>query len=526
MLALRAALAEPGLRLAVLAFLAFVVTEEAIWLGILLYAHDVGGASAVGLVAVAQLVPAMAFAPVGATLLDRLQVRWRLVLAYGLIAGSVAVLGGLLMLDAPDWAVLLAAVVATVCVALGRPAHYGSLPSLAELPSHLVAANAVTGTAEALGVLLGPLVVAITVTVGETSLLFLGLASMLAVAALASTRVRVLGALARDEDQQAEPFVRAATEGVREIRRIPGAFLLLVLVGLGFVLQGSLDVLGVVFALEVLDAGDAGASGLAGANGLGLLLGAGAAVVLVGVVRLSPVFVAGAGLGGLAMASVGFADTLLVAALLVVLSGVARSFADVSGRTLLHRNSDDQVMARVFGVQEAVLNGGLALGAALAPAWVSVMGVQGAFVATGALLAVPAFASALRLRRLDDGGMEIRRRLSVLSATSIFRPLPAPDLERLAVNSRWMPASSGQVLIIQGDVGDRFYAVDSGEFLVEVDGEEVARLGSGQFFGEIALLRGVPRTATVTCAEPGEVVVLDREVFLSAMTRAVPSGRD
>jgi hypothetical protein len=520
--ALRAALAEPRLRRALVLYLVFIVTEEAVWLGILLYAHDVGGATAVGLVAVAQLVPAMAFAPLGATALDRLGLRARLALAYGSIAVSVGVLALLLVLDAPAGAVLLAAVISTVLITLGRPAHYAALPQLSDLPSHLVAANAVTGTLEALGVLLGPLTVAVALTASGIGPLFGGLAVLLAVGIALLATVRATPGAATIEEEH-EPFRQAATEGIREIRRIPGALVLLGLVGLGFVLQGALDVLGVVFAIEVLEAGEQGASLIAAGNGLGLLLGAAAAVVLVGVARLSPVFVAGAAAGGALLAAVGFADTLLVALVLVVLSGVARSFADVAGRTLLHRNADERVMARVFGIQEAVLSAGMAVGAGLAPLAIALAGERAAFVLVGALVAVPAVLSLRLLVHLDATGVLARQRIALLRRLSIFSPLPPPELERLAVSSTRVRPADGDVLIRQGDVGDRFYAVESGEYCVDVDGVEVARLGAGDYFGEIALLRDVLRTATVTCTRDGSLLVLDRDVFLTAMTMTRPS---
>ena len=522
MTALRAALQERGLRRALVVFLVFIVIEEAIWLGILLYAHQVGGATAVGFVAVAQLVPAMIFAPVGATVLDRLPLRSRLALAYGSVALAVGVLATLLVLDAPPWAVLVSAVVATVVVTLGRPAHYGALPQLADLPSHLVAANAATGTLEALGVMLGPLTVAAVLSFTSVGPLVAVLAVLLAAGTVLVATVRPGAHVVPVVDTEHEPFARAATEGVREIRRIRGAFSLLMLVGLGFVLQGALDVLGVSFAIDVIEAGDQGASLLAAGNGLGLVLGAAAAVVLVGVARLSPVFVAGAAGGGVLLAVVGLTDTLLLALVFIVLSGVARSFADVSGRTLLHRNADERVMARVFGVQEAVLNGGLALGAALAPVAIAVVGERAAFAAAGAALVVPSLLAIPALRALDVSGVVAERRIALLRSLSLFAPLKPPEIERLAMSSGRESAEAGDVLIVQGDLGDRFYAVESGTFRVDKDGVSVATLRAGQFFGEIALLRDVPRTATVVCADPGTVVVLDREVFLAAMTPYVP----
>jgi hypothetical protein len=522
MLALRGALAEPMLRRAVLLFLAFIVTEEAVWLGILLYAYEVGGATTVGVVAVVQLVPAVVFAPVGATVLDRLTIRTRLLTSYGLIATFVVVTGVLLMLDAPPVAVLAAAVAATVVITLGRPAHYGALPQLAELPSHLTAANSISGTLEALGVLLGPLTVVAALAISDIGSLFVLLAVAMALGTL--TLVRAPRSRYEEEMGAPEPFLRSMVEGVREVRRVPGALTLLLIVGLTFVLQGALDVLGVAFAIDVLDAGETGASAIAASNGLGLLLGAAASVVLVGVARLSPAFVAGCVAGGVALAAAGFATTLLLALVFVVMSGLGRSFAEVAGRTLLHRNCDDAVMARVFGVREAVLTAGLAIGAALAPISIALVGERGAFAVVGALLAVPAMLALPLLRALDRSGVLALERIHLLRRLTLFAPLRAPEVERLAVNSREQGVTVGEVLIRQGDDGDVFYAVRSGEYAVDVDGSPVARIGAGGFFGEIALLRDVPRTATVTCTAEGSVLVLDRDVFLTAMTQSRPAA--
>jgi len=523
MTALRAALVEPMLRRAVVLFLLFIVTEEAIWLGVLLYAHQVGGAVLVGVVAVVQLLPAVAFAPLGATLLDRLTVQARLLSSYGVIGLSVGVTGVLLVLDAPPALVIGSAILATVLITLGRPAHYGALPQLSELPSHLAAANSVSGSMEALGVLLGPLAVAVALSVGDVGTLFVALAVLMLTGAL--LLVRAPRSRHEVDVDPSEPFVRSLVQGVTEIRRIPGAFTLLLLVGLTFVLQGALDVLGVVFAIDVLEAGDQGASAIAASNGLGLLLGSLASIVLIGVARLSPVFVAGCVAGGLLLAAVGLTSTLLLALVLVVASGLARAFAEVAGRTLLHRNADDAVMARVFGVREAILTAGLALGAALAPLAITWVGERGAFAVIGAVLAVPAVLCLPLLVALDRNGVLARNRIRLLRALDLFAPLAPPELERLAVSACREDAAAGEVLIRQGDPGDCFYAVESGQYGVDVDGTQVAVLGPGRYFGEIALLRDVPRTATVSCLEAGTLVVLEREVFLTALTQSRPPVR-
>lgn len=536
MTALRAALSESALRRALLAHLAFVVMEEGVWIGILLYAHGVGGSAAVGAVAVVQLIPAMLLVPLTSMAIDRLSVRAGLAVAYAAGAATTLVVAVMLLVDAPAWAVVVAAVVQSVAMTMGRPAHYAALPRLAELPSHLVAANAVTSTVESLGVLLGPLTVALVLSVSGVAPLFVVLALLVAIGAVfvGTATVRPGGGVVSgtdaggvpQPDPEPEPLLRSATLGVRELRRIPGGFSLLAMIGLIWVLQGALDVLGVDFAIDVIEAGEQGAGVLASANGLGLLIGAGLAVMLVGVARLSRVFVAGAVVGGLALAAVGMTDTLLVAAVLVVVSGLARSLVDVSGRTLLHRNVDDRAMARVFGVQEAVLLGGLAIGAALAPLAIAAFGNRAAFALAGAVLAVPALFAIRSLSALDRTGVLAAGRIKLLRALPLFAPLPANDLERLALASDRCAAEAGEQLIEQGAHGDCFYAVESGRYEVVKDGRPVALLGPGDFFGEIALLHDVPRTASVTCVEAGELVVLERDPFVSVMGRSRPPRND
>ena len=531
MSALRAALSEPALRRALLAFMAFGILEEGVWLALLLYAHDIGGATAVGAVAVAQLIPATLLAPVTATWLDRLSVRAGLVLAYGSAAATTAVLGVLLLVGAPVAVVVLAAVVQSTALTMARPAHFAALPRLADLPSRLVAANAASGTVDSLGVLIGPLVVTLALTSWDVAPLVVALSALVGAAAWSVSRIhapheRRLGAGDRRADAAPEPFVQAATQGVREVRRIPGAFALLMIVGLMWVVQGALDVLGVSFAIEVLDVGDEGAAFVAAGNGAGLVIGSLAAVALVAVARLSRVVVVGAVLGGLTLAAVGASDTLMLVVVLVAMSAVARLFVDVAGRTLLHRNADDRVLARVFGVQEAVLTGGMALGAAVAPLLVALVGERAAFGVVGAIFAVPALVALPALRALDRSGVLAAERITLLRRLDLFAPLSPPQLERLALSSGRREAETGEVLIEQGDIGDRFYAVRSGRYTVEVDGSLVAVLGPGDYFGEIALLRDVPRTASVTSVDDGDLLVLEREPFLLAMSQARPPARE
>ena len=110
------------------------------------------------------------------------------------------------------------------------------------------------------------------------------------------------------------------------------------------------------------------------------------------------------------------------------------------------------------------------------------------------------------------------------SGSPLFAPLSAPVIESLAAALRPEAYPAGADIVRQGDSGDRYFLLASGAVRVEIDGRLVQTLGPGDGFGEIALLRDVPRTATVRAIDNVEVFSLAREPFLEALT-GVPASR-
>jgi CRP-like cAMP-binding protein len=133
---------------------------------------------------------------------------------------------------------------------------------------------------------------------------------------------------------------------------------------------------------------------------------------------------------------------------------------------------------------------------------------------------LPAFALLRwrRLRSLEAGAPVSERHFSLLRADPIFAPLPLATLERLTHDLVEVEAAEGETVITAGDRGDRFYLIESGEVEVLEDGIHRRNQAVGESFGEIALIRDEPRTATVRALTPTGLLAIDRDRFLEAVT--------
>jgi CRP-like cAMP-binding protein len=108
----------------------------------------------------------------------------------------------------------------------------------------------------------------------------------------------------------------------------------------------------------------------------------------------------------------------------------------------------------------------------------------------------------------------------------MLQPLPLPAIEHLARGLEPVQVPAGQAVFGQGDPADRFYVIETGAADVLGDGHVVATLGPGDGFGEIALLRRVPRTATVRAATDLQLQALTSDRFLPVVTGFPPSARE
>jgi MFS family permease len=513
--ALGGAVRNENIRRVELAWGAAVAAEWAHFVALGVFAYEEGGTAAVGIAGLVRLLPAGALAPFAASLGDRFR-RERFLLAMALIgAGALAGSGAAAFAGDRNFVFAFAAVVG-LSSTLIRPALQALLPSLARTPEELIASNGATSTIESLGTLVGPVCAGVLVSFADVGVVFVVAAAALLGAAALLARVRVEGRInliATPDDESAREMIAA---GFRTIAETPGVRMLVGLVAAQAFVRGCLNVLIVVAVFRVFDGSAADVGYLTAAIGVGGLLGAFGAMTLEGR-RLAVPFGVSLVFWGLPIALIAPRPYFAAAILLLAIVGAANSVEDVAVFTLLQRIVPDDILTRVLGVLWGLAMGAVALGSIAAPALVEAVGPRAAFFVVGSILPLLALATYRRLAQIDKGIAAATAELEFIDQVPMFAPLSVAAKERVAANLVPVSVSAGEVVIRAGDPGDRFYIVDKGELDIDAGGLHVIA-HHADYFGEIALLRDVPRTATVTAAVDSELYALQRDDFLAAVT--------
>ncbi|MFL5966950.1 MAG: MFS transporter [Gaiellaceae bacterium] len=509
-----------GLRRLQLAFAGSIIGTWAYSIAIVVYAYDQGGATAVGIVTAARFTLAAAASPFASILGDRYDRRWVMVASDATRALFLALTGVAAVANAPSWIVYVLSGLVAIAVTPFRPAEAALTPSLAKTPEQLTAANVVASTIESVGIFAGPALGGILLAAAGVGTVFLVSTGLLLWSAALIVGIHPPE---REPAPEADSITDELLAGVRVIAKERRLRLLVGLFSAQTFVDGMLGVLVVVVALDLLGTGKAGVGFLNSAVGIGGLLGAVATAALMGRKRLAADFGLGIFMWGVPIALVAVWPNQAFALVLLGLVGVGNTIVDVSGMTLLQRSAPEEVLARVFGVLESMFMITIALGSLAAPLLLSTLGTRGALVAAGALLPVLLIPSWSTLAKLDDGGSVPAEQLELLRAVPIFAPLPEATIERLAAELQEVQAAAGSTIFEQGAAGDLFYVVRSGEVEVQADGKPPIVLDRGGFFGEIALLRGTPRTASVRARSEAGLYSLSRDIFIPAVTGYAPS---
>ncbi|MGO9584101.1 MAG: MFS transporter [Acidimicrobiales bacterium] len=513
---LRRVFLNPHLRRVIIAFAGSILGDRAYWVVISIYAYQHGGPAALGGFGVARYLSMAAFGPIVSSLGDRFP-RKRVMVSSDLICTVVVVATAVTVATSgPALLVYALAVMTSVTQSAFRPSQAALLPVLARDPAELTAANTATSTVESVGFFAGPALAALLLAVANpTTVITIDAVSFV----WSAFFVIRLGADTRppSDDEKKSGLVAEAIKGFPTILGNGDLRLVIGLLVAQTVVAGASLVFLVTMALSLLHLGLPGVGELQAVLGVGGIVGGFVALVLAHRKRLSFDFGMGVLLWSTPLLMFAAWPVLPVAIVMMALIGMGNSLVDINAFTVLQRLVPGAVMARVFGAMESLVIAGMAAGSLLMPLFISTVGLRAGLAILGSAVTVLVLASVAGLNRIDRTTLAPTK-VPLIAGNEIFAPLAEPVLEELARALIEVDVPAGEAVVEEGMPGDRFYLIESGVAEVTKGGLVVNRLGPGDSFGEIALLRDVPRQATVRAIEDLTLFALEREVFLDAVT--------
>ena len=533
---LAAVLRSSLLRRLELAYLLFAFGEWSTWVAVIVYAYGRGGVGEAGLVAFVELAPSVLLAPAVAALGDRFARDLVLLGTYATQAALMAITGAALAVGSDPLVIYALAILSATVVSFSRPVHAALMPEVVVSPDELTAANVVSGMVESAGTLVGPLGAGLLIGAGGPAAVFVVAAVGNAVASgavisVARRRRRDAASMGVLAVLPLERPVEVGSDHARHLRAtavqlVGGLSAILaderlravvLIASWATFLVGAMDILYAVLAIELMGLGGQGVGFVGALGGVGAIAGSIAGLLLVGRERLGVALVASALLYGAGIAAIAVAPGSVAAASLLVVAGVGSGLTYVGAQTLIHRLAGDDVMSRVFGVLQGLMMGTSALGALAVPIVIALAGNRATFAIAGLSLPVVLGLVGWVIIRGDQLDVGRAGELRLLRGIPMLSPLSGPILERLAGGISRMTLPAGSIAVREGDPGDRFYIIEAGRCDVSVNGQVVRRLGPGEGFGEIALVRDVPRTATVIVVEDAVLLGIDRGPFVDAL---------
>ncbi len=532
---------NPGLRRVNLAFAGSAIGDWAYATAIVVWAYGVGGVTAVGIWGTVRLLLMAVVTPFASTLVDRFPRKTVMIAAD--LTRAVLVFGGaaLIWLDAPVLTVFVIATLAALAGTPFRPAVAALLPKLVNEPVELTAANGTLSTLESLAFFLGPAIGGVLLGITEVPVVVVFNGVTFLWSAFLVSRVRTTGYLSTDHADNANSadatdgadaaesgrgdaheagpvsFLSESTAGFRTIWRNRDLRLVSLVYCAQTIVAGASIVFTVAIAVEATSFGADGVGYLNSLLGVGGLLGGFLAIARASSQRLASDFGVGVLFWALPLLLIAVWPQAWAAFAAMFVIGVANPVVDVNASTILQRLAPDEVLGRVFGALETALIGAMGLGSVAMPLLITTMGLHRSLAVLGLVIVALVLPSMLRLRRLDARLREPEG-LALLRQLPLFAPLELKSLELVARRLERLEVPAGEVIIREGEEGDRFYIVESGRATASYRGETLSSMGRGDPFGEIALLRGVPRTATVIADEPTVLFALERGEFLDAVT--------
>ena len=506
--------ANPGLRRLNIAYAVSNMGDWAYAVVVSIFAFQHGGPTVLGVFGVVRYVSMAIAGPFLSSFGDRFPRKRVMVTAD--IVRAVIVSGATVVVasNGPALAVYVLAVTSSVVSTAFRPAQAALLPALARDPGELTAANAAASTIESLGFFGGPAIAALLLAVANPPMVFALDAASFVWSATFLTRIHVEARPAPSEAKETS-FLVEATRGFRTVLSDRNLRLLTALFFGQTVIAAASLVFEVAIALRLLHIGRPGVGLLEATIGVGGIVGGFLALGLAGRKRPSFHFGVGIILWSAPLLLLAAWPTIAAAVLMMALIGMGNSLVDVNGFTVLQRVAPEEVLSRVFGAVESMLIAGMGLGALLMPLFIATIGLRPGLAILGLAVSAAGLAAFPGLNRIDTT-MRPPARAALVANNEILAPLSEAVQEELARSLIEVDVPVGEAVVVEGDPGDRFYLIEQGSAEVSKGGVVVGRLGPGEAFGEIALLRDVPRQATVRALEDMKLCALSAR---SSLTR-------
>ena len=491
------------------------ISEWAVWLAVLVETQQRAGNAAAGWVALGLLSPAVLGAPIAARIFDGARPIRALVVVYAVQAAAAVGAAAAMATDAPLALVLVSGALAMAGITFVRPAFTAISPGIVSSAREFATSSLVGGYCDSASVLVGPLLATVLLSWHGAPAVLVATAGMAIVGLVAAARLVPLDRSSPPHDGTARPSVAAALRTVGRRRHVPALLAVLAAV---HVLMGVLSLMFVVLAAEDLDMGTSGAAVLSTAFGIGALVSVVGATFVARSGRVAPAAIVALASMACSMLVLGAFTELGVALLALPLAGFGRSLLDVTGRMLLMRAAPPQYVASLCSIVEILIGVGMALGTAFGQLALAVTDAPGGLMAFGGVLTLLLAATARSVWRSDQLSEVPLAAIALLRSNRVLAPLPPAELEIVARSARERSVAVGETLIREGEPGDSYFVVASGEVEVSIAGRSVRTLRRSDGVGEVALLTDAPRSATVVARTRAQVLEIDRAAFLAAVT--------
>jgi MFS family permease len=456
----------------------------------------------------------------------------RLVLLVSDLFRGACMLGmaGLVAFDGPVWAIVTLAILAACGSTFFYPAIGAYIPSLVRDERELGPANSAWASLDNIGFILGPALGAVLVATGGVTFAFLINAATFVVIAVVLWRLPP--SIASREPQPTDASAAVTSDGpsgrgaLREAARPLAG--IVVIDAATKIIHGGVGVLTVIVAVEVLRAGEAATGYLNTAIGIGGVIGAVASGVLVLRRRLAPPMIAGALALAVGAAALGASGALLAAMAAIAVISAGNLVIEVVTTTILQRVTTDEIRGRATGIAMTVSTLAEALGSLVVPILVVALGIGVVLAGAGVVMLVAAAAGLVLIgAAATRAPSAFDETLARVARLPLFTGVSPASLEVALSRLTAVPVDAGDVVIREGDPADRFFIVQEGTFVVTQtisDGSSrtLRQLGPDAVFGELGLLSGSPRSATVTAESQGVLLALDGPDFLELVGRGGP----